>query len=152
MVYGDARRRGSVRGASNFRNNVMGDPRFSIRLGLGTGLPILLVSFLLSLDPFPAAAILPAIPSAALFFRGVRRLRREESRSTPKLGAEKQLLLALRESGGLTAVEAALETSLTVDEAEGMLSSLAERGHLLIENRGGALSYALPGRSPGPLA
>lgn len=62
----------------------------------------------------------------------------------PQLGGEKQLLLALRDLGGLTAVEAALETSLSVDEAEGILTRLAERGHLRLEGRGGTLIYALP--------
>ena len=77
---------------------------------------------------------------------------RQEHRSagtrTPKTrtGAEKQLLLALRESGGLTAVEAALETSLTVDEADEILCRLAERGHLRVEGRDGVLCYSLPGR------
>ena len=75
---------------------------------------------------------------------GVRRL---PGRQTGH-GAEKQLLLALRESGGLTAVEAALETSLTVDEADETLSRLAERGHLLVGSRDGVLSYTLPGKHP----
>lgn len=63
-----------------------------------------------------------------------------------KLGSEKQLLLALRDLGGLTPVEAALETSLTVDEAEEILTRLAERSHLVVQSRDGALLYALPGR------
>jgi hypothetical protein len=33
-----------------------------------------------------------------------------------------------------------------VDEAEEILSRLANRGHLLVESRDGALFYALPGR------
>ena len=73
-------------------------------------------------------------------------IRPQNPRKVHGLGSEKQLLLALRESGGLTAVEAALETSLTVDEADDILSRLAERGHLRVEGRDGALSYALPGR------
>lgn len=67
-----------------------------------------------------------------------------------KLGSEKQLLLALRDLGGLTPVEAALETSLTVDEAEEILTRFADRGHLRVESRDGALVYALPGRRPAP--
>jgi len=54
--------------------------------------------------------------------------------------------MAIRDSGGLTPVEAALETSLTVDEAEEILSRLAERGHLLVQIHEDALIYALPGR------
>ena len=55
--------------------------------------------------------------------------------------------MAIQDAGGsITPVEAALETPLTVDEADEILSRLANRGHLLVESRDGALSYALPGR------
>ena len=55
--------------------------------------------------------------------------------------------MAIRDAGGsITPVGAALETSLTVDEAEEILTRLANRGHLLVESRDGTLSYALPGR------
>ena len=65
----------------------------------------------------------------------------------PKLGGEKQLLMAILDAGGsITPVEAALETSLTVDEAEEILTRFADRGHLLVESHDGALFYALPGR------
>jgi hypothetical protein len=40
-----------------------------------------------------------------------------------------------------------METSLTVKEADRMLSELASEGHLLVESREGALFYALPRRS-----
>ena len=43
---------------------------------------------------------------------------------------EKELLLALGRCGKLTAVEAALESSLSVEETEQLLSQLAVRGHL----------------------
>jgi hypothetical protein len=59
--------------------------------------------------------------------------------------------MAIRDSGGLTAVEAALETSLTVDEADEMLTRLADRGHLLVQSHDGALYYTLPGRRSGAL-
>ncbi len=53
--------------------------------------------------------------------------------------------------GSITPVEAALQTSLTVDEAEEILTRFADRGHLLVESRDGVLSYALPGnRAAGP--
>ena len=55
--------------------------------------------------------------------------------------------MVMRESEGpITPVESALETSLTVDEAESILSRLADRGRLTVESRDGTLSYALPGR------
>jgi hypothetical protein len=50
--------------------------------------------------------------------------------------------------GSITPVETALRTSLTVDEAEQILTRFADRGHLLIQNRDGVLCYALPGRQP----
>jgi hypothetical protein len=67
-------------------------------------------------------------------------------RARPQPGGEKQLLMALRDLGGITPVEAALETSLSVDEAEEILTRLADRGHLCLESRGDALVYVLPGR------
>ena len=66
----------------------------------------------------------------------------------PGIGSEKRLLLAISDAGGaITPVEAALETSLTVDEAEEILTRFADRGHLVVEGRDGALFYALPGRT-----
>ncbi|HEV8045155.1 MAG TPA: hypothetical protein VGP38_08245 [Rubrobacter sp.] len=74
-------------------------------------------------------------------------LRRSPENDGPKFGGEKQLLLAILDAGGtITPVEAALATSLTVDEAEEILTRFADRGHLLVESRDGALSYALPGK------
>jgi hypothetical protein len=37
----------------------------------------------------------------------------------------------------------------TVEEAEEILSRLADRGHLVVESQDGALFYALPGRRSG---
>ena len=55
--------------------------------------------------------------------------------------------MAIRDSGGaITPVEAAIETPLTVDEAEEILSRLANLGHLLVEERDGVLFYLLPGK------
>ena len=70
----------------------------------------------------------------------------------PTIGGEKELLVAMRDAGGsITPVEAAMETSLSVDEAEGILSRLAEGGHLRAEIRDGALCYSVPGGRPGLL-
>ena len=50
-----------------------------------------------------------------------------------------------------------METSLTVKEADRMLSELAGGGHLSVGSAGGTLHYSLPGRQateldgPGPL-
>jgi hypothetical protein len=56
---------------------------------------------------------------------------------------EKELLEALFRRGKLTAVEAALETSLSVEEADRMLEALAVRGHLEVTVEHGRLVYAL---------
>ena len=56
---------------------------------------------------------------------------------------EKELLRALASRGELTVAGAALETSLTVEEAERMLSALAAKGHLEVRVARGRLLYSL---------
>ncbi len=56
---------------------------------------------------------------------------------------EKELLEALARHGELTAARAALETSLSVSEADRMLSGLAKGGHVEVRAREGRLGYAL---------
>ena len=78
------------------------------------------------------------------FARGVARLM--ESRQEqwlPKNDRERELLEALRDRGELTSVQVAVQTSLSVREADEMLKELAEGGHLEIRVRGGSLSYSL---------
>ena len=57
--------------------------------------------------------------------------------------AQRQLLEAIERNGELTPTKAALQTSLTVDEAEQLLSDLAQRGHLDVRVEGSKLVYAL---------
>jgi hypothetical protein len=78
------------------------------------------------------------------FARGIAELleSRQEGRP-PKNDKERELLEALRVRGELTPAQAAVETSLTVREAEEMLKELAEGGHLEVRVRGGGLSYSL---------
>ncbi len=57
--------------------------------------------------------------------------------------SEKELLRALERNGEITAARAALETSLSVAEAEKMLTELASGGHLEVRAGGGQLAYAL---------
>jgi hypothetical protein len=57
--------------------------------------------------------------------------------------AEKELLEALARRGGLTVTGAALETSLTVEEADRTLSALATKGHLEVRVARGRLLYFL---------
>jgi capsular polysaccharide biosynthesis protein len=56
---------------------------------------------------------------------------------------EKELLEALGRRGGLTVAGVALETSLTVEEADRMLSTLAAKGHLEVTVERGRLLYSL---------
>ncbi len=58
---------------------------------------------------------------------------------------ERELLRALRDHGELTPAQAAMETSLSVSEADDKLKELAEGGHLEVRVRGGGLFYALWG-------
>ena len=57
---------------------------------------------------------------------------------------EKELLEALTHQVELTPALAAMETSLTVSEADRMLSELAQKGHLEVRAAGGGLRFALP--------
>ncbi len=56
---------------------------------------------------------------------------------------ERELLEALARHGEITAARAALETTLSVAEADRMLSELAKNGHIEVRAREGRLGYAL---------
>ena len=56
---------------------------------------------------------------------------------------EKELLRALERHVEVTAARAAMETSLSVAEAEEMLAKLASGGHVEVHASGGAIAYAL---------
>ena len=87
----------------------------------------------------------PALVLGALGVSKLQEQRRGSVSSGP--GTERELLSAIRDNGGsITPAEAAMETSLTVREADRMLSDLAGGGHLAVESHGGALYYSLPGR------
>jgi ATP/maltotriose-dependent transcriptional regulator MalT len=76
----------------------------------------------------------------------------EESRRAVPGGREKEkeLLRALEERGEITPATAAMRTSLTVEEASGMLERLATRGHLNVRDSEGILAYALLEKEPRP--
>lgn len=84
-------------------------------------------------------------PALGAFARGVAGL--VDSPGTegplPENDKERELLEAMREKGELTSAQAAMETSLTVKEADGILKELAEGGHLDVRVRGGGLFYSL---------
>jgi capsular polysaccharide biosynthesis protein len=81
------------------------------------------------------------VVSQGVGLAGVLRRQRRD-RSIIERVKEKKLLLALGRRGKLTAVEAALETSLSVEEAERMLSDLVYQGHLRFDIEGGAYVYS----------
>lgn len=73
-------------------------------------------------------------------------LAEERVRNSVPVTKDRELLEALRENGGrITPAEAAMATSLSVVEADGLLSELAGGGHLTVEREGGALVYVLTG-------
>jgi hypothetical protein len=82
-------------------------------------------------------------PAFGVFARGIAGL--VDSRSEPPAAnaRERELLEALQRSGELTPAQAAMETSLTVNEADEMLKDLAAKGHLDVRVRGGGLFYGL---------
>jgi hypothetical protein len=146
--YVDLQRQREERSRASFRHEDAPDPYFFSTLGFGLATPASWLSFFMlwSGSPLPVVAA-PLLPSTVLVLLGIWQLWNKRSPDTkPPPGTEKQLLVALSRSRRLTPVEAAIETSLTVDEAEEILSRLANRGHLRVESRDGALYYALPGR------
>jgi hypothetical protein len=90
-------------------------------------------------------------PAFGLLVRGVAGLSEGEGRTELPAGnsKERELLEALREHGELTPAQAAMETSLSVTEADRMLKELTEGGHLDVRVRGGGLFYSLWEREDG---
>lgn len=144
MGYVDLRRRREERkpGGPGY---YAGSNQYSL-LAAGFLLGLLSSSIFYTHDPFTALLLVIAAVTMLGYVSWL--LLGQGSKNTrPRVGGEKQLLMAILEAGGsITPVEAALQTSLTVDEAEEILTRFADRGHLLVESRDGALFYALPGR------
>ncbi len=84
-----------------------------------------------------------AFPAFGLLIRGVADLPEGRSAMPARESKERELLGALRQWGELTPTRAAMETSLSVTEADETLRELAEGGHLEVRVRGGAVFYAL---------
>ena len=85
------------------------------------------------------------IPAVALISSALQEANKRRRAVQPP-DKERELLSAIRDNGGaITPAEAAMETSLTVREADRMLSELAGGGHLSVESAGGTLRYSLPG-------
>ena len=126
-------------------------PRFMMGLVIG-GLFLLFVAgpgfhflpllFLIWVVPF---FLMPAFVAVARSLTGFAedRTRERSGRVTAQESKERELLEALARRGELSPALAALETSLTVAEADRMLSDLANDGHVEVRAHEGRLGYAL---------
>ena len=130
-------------------------PRAQVTAGLAALVPVAIgVVLVLSLIPELFWLIFvfgwTIFPAFGLLVRGIAGLSegRTELPSAASSG-ERELLEALRDRGELTPAEAAMDTSLTVAEADRMLKELAEGGHLEVRVRGGGLFYSLWEREDG---
>jgi hypothetical protein len=125
-------------------NDRKGNPTLFLSLGIGFVIAAVLIIITAGT---PAAGLGFVIAAAALIGKGASDLQKQRRAVESPVSKERELLSAIRESGGsITPAEAAMETSLTVREADGMLSELAAGGHLAVQSREGTLFYVLPGR------
>lgn len=116
---------------------------FALGIGLIIATVMIISTTGVAITDFPFV-----IGAAALLGIGLSKTRGRPRAVADPVNRERELLSAIRDNGGsITPAEAALETSLTVREADRMLSELAGGGHLAVEGRGGSLFYALPNRS-----
>lgn len=85
-----------------------------------------------------------AFPAFGLLTRGIASSSERRATISPaRSNGEKELLEALRREGEISPARVAMETSLSVAEADAKLKKLAEAGHLEVRVRGGGLFYAL---------
>ena len=126
-------------------------PPFGPRMGLGgAGVIFLLVAISL-FSHFPVFllgwialfVLLPRLGSSTRRITPLLERRASAPLEVSENRKEKELLEALALYGDITPTRAALETSLSVSEAERMLSELTKNGHLQVRAREGGLVYAL---------
>ena len=115
---------------------------------LAFGIGFVLAAVLIIITSGTAAAGIGFVIPAAIFLGLAANDFQKHRHALPQPASkERELLSAIRDNGGsITPAEAAMETSLTVREADRMLSELAGGGHLAVEGREGTLFYALPRR------
>jgi hypothetical protein len=124
-------------------------PRFPVGLVVGGLFLLFFVGPALHFFPLFLVLAVPFLLVPALAAgRGLAgvaeaRTRERTDRATSEESKERELLGALARRGELSPALAALETSLTVAEADRMLSELAESGHLEVRAREGRIGYAL---------
>jgi hypothetical protein len=125
-------------------------PRFPVGLVVGGLFLLFVVGPAFHFFPFFLILAVPflLVPAIAAITRGLAgvaeaRTRERTGRATTEESKERELLGALARRGELSPALAALETSLTVAEADRMLSELAESGHLEVRAHDGRIGYAL---------
>ena len=115
---------------------------------VGLGLVFVFGAFVFGILSPPGTLVVSfglMIPAVALIASALQEANKRRRAVQPP-DKERALLSAIRDNGGaITPAEAAMETSLTVREADRMLSELAGGGHLSVESAGGTLRYSLPG-------
>jgi hypothetical protein len=117
---------------------------------VGLGLVFVFGAFVFGILSPPGTLVISfglMILAVALLASALQEAKKRRALSSPPANRERELLSAIRNIGGsITPAEAAMETSLTVREADRMLSELAGGGHLSVESAGGTLRYSLPSR------
>ncbi|HZC19761.1 MAG TPA: hypothetical protein VE225_08610, partial [Rubrobacteraceae bacterium] len=83
------------------------------------------------------------VPALGLGARRIAEILAARPRQIPEGDKERELLEALERYGEITPARAALETTLSVSEADRILSELAKNGHIEVRAREGRLEYAL---------
>jgi hypothetical protein len=117
---------------------------------VGLGLVFVFGAFVFGILSPPGTLVVSfglMIPAVALIASALQEANKRRRAVPPAPDKERELLAAIRDNGGvITPMAAAMETSLTVKEADRMLSELAGGGHLSVEGAGGTLRCSLPGK------
>ncbi len=129
--------------------------RPSGRFPLGFAPALAILGFVAVASSGPYVPFFPLVPLFfVLAFFVAPRLGRTLPRGSPRFGGvqeaqsdtdgrEKELLRALERHEEITAARAAMETSLSIAQAEEMLAKLASGGHVEVRARAGTLAYAM---------
>ncbi len=121
-----------------------GNPYLYLTMGIGFVLAAVMIIFTTGAA---VSGIGFVIPAAIFLGLSLNEFQKQRSTLPRPANKERELLSAIRDNGGtITPAEAAMETTLTVREADAMLTELASGGHVMVERRNSALFYSLPSR------
>ncbi len=124
-------------------------PKAQVTTSLAVVIPVVVAASVLFLFPSFWWLIFvfgwTVFPAFGLLLRGVAGLSEGGRKNELSTGndKERELLSALRDHEEISPTQAAMETSLSVEEADGMLKDLAAKGHLDVRVRGGGMFYGL---------